>query len=162
MAKKPAAKAKRYGMKVEDPVFVTMRDGVRIACRIYRPDAPGKFPALFAASPYQYETDDLPHSTLFLWREVGPVEWYVRDQGYIYIHMDVRGSGQSGGVYNLLDKEEQQDYCECIEWVARQEWCDGNVGGLGQSYYAWSQWFMGIVNPPSLKCIARLPVWQWV
>ena len=154
MATKAAAKKKRYGMKVESPVYVTMRDGVRIALRIYRPDGPGEFPALFAASPYQYETDDLPHSTLFLWREVGPVEWYVRDQGYVYVHMDVRGSGQSGGDYNLLDKEEQQDYYECIEWVARQEWCTGKVGGLGQSYYAWSQWFMGIVNPPSLQCIA--------
>ena len=154
MPKKTSAKSERYKMKVEEPIFVTMRDGVRIACRVYRPDAPGEFPALFAASPYQYETDDLPHSTLFLWREVGPVEWYVRDQGYVYVHMDVRGSGQSGGTYNLLDKEEQQDYFECIEWVGRQDWCTGNVGGLGQSYYAWSQWFMGIVNPPSLKCIA--------
>ena len=133
MATKAAAKKKRYGMKVESPVYVTMRDGVRIALRIYRPDGPGEFPALFAASPYQYETDDLPHSTLFLWREVGPVVWYVRDQGYVYVLMDVRGSGQSGGDYNLLDKEEQQDYYECIEWVARQEWCTGKVGGLGQS-----------------------------
>ena len=131
-----------------------MRDGTPIACRIYRPDTAGRFPVLFAASPYQYETDDLPHSTMFLWREVGPVEWYVRDQGYAYVHMDVRGSGQSGGVYNFLDREEQQDYYECIEWVGRQDWCNGKVGGIGQSYYAWSQWFMGIVNPPSLKCIA--------
>ena len=23
----------------------------------------------------------------------------------------------------------------------------GKVGGMGQSYYAWSQWFMGVVNP---------------
>ena len=73
MARKATAKKKRFDMKVEGPVFITMRDGTRIACRIYRPDAPGKFPALFAASPYQYETDGLPHSTLFLWREVGPV-----------------------------------------------------------------------------------------
>lgn len=66
MAKKPAAaKQKRYGMKIEEPVFVTMRGGVQIACRIYRPDAPGKFPALFAASPYQFETDDLPHRRSF-------------------------------------------------------------------------------------------------
>jgi len=116
MAKKPAAaKQKRYGMKIEEPVFVTMRDGVQIACRIYRPDAPGKFPALFAASPCQFETDDLPHSTQFLWREVGPVEWYVRDQGYAYVHMAVRSSGQSGGVYTLLDRAEQRDYYECIE-----------------------------------------------
>ncbi|HHZ68130.1 MAG TPA: CocE/NonD family hydrolase [Rhodospirillales bacterium] len=154
MAKKGAKQKHRYVMKVEEPVFITMRDGTPIACRIYRPDTAGRFPVLFAASPYQYETDDLPHSTMFLWREVGLVEWYVRDQGYAYVHMDVRGSGQSGGVYNFLDREEQQDYYECIEWVGRQDWCNGKVGGIGQSYYAWSQWFMGIVNPPSLKCIA--------
>ena len=59
----------------------------------------------------------------------GQVEWYVRDQGYVYVHMDVRGSGQSGGTYNMLDKEEQQDLYECIEWVARQDWCSGKVGG---------------------------------
>ena len=144
----------KYDIKIEEPVYVPMRDGTRIALRIYRPDADGAFPALFAASPYQFETDDLPHSTMFLWREVGPVEWYVREHGYAYVRMDVRGSGKSEGVYNFLDAEEQRDYFETIEWIARQAWCDGNVGGLGQSYYAWSQWFMGIVNPPSLKCIA--------
>ncbi len=129
----------KYDIKIEEPVYVPMRDGTRIALRIYRPDADGAFPALFAASPYQFETDDLPHSTMFLWREVGPVEWYVREHGYAYVRMDVRGSGKSEGVYNFLDAEEQRDYYETIEWIARQAWCDGNVGGLGQSYYAWSQ-----------------------
>lgn len=140
-------------MKVESGVYVTMRDGTRIALRIYRPDAEGRFPALFAASPYQYETDDLPHSSLFLWREVGPVEWYV-GHGYCYVHADVRGTGASEGSYGLLDRIEQQDYYELVEWIARQPWCTGKVGGIGQSYYAWSQWFMGIVNPPHLACIA--------
>ena len=152
MAKRP--RQQKYDMKIEEPIYVPMRDGARMALRIYRPDAEGEFPALFAASPYQFDTDDLPHSSMFLWREVGPVEWYVREHGYAYVRMDVRGSGESDGVYNFLDAEEQRDYYETIEWIARQAWCDGNVGGLGQSYYAWSQWFMGIVNPPSLKCIA--------
>jgi predicted acyl esterase len=146
----------RYGplkMRVEDRVLVKMRDGVELACRIYRPDEDGEYPALFAASPYQYETDDLPHSTMFLWREVGPVEWYV-SHGYAYVHVDVRGSGNSGGEYGFLDQTEQLDLHDMIEWVATQGWCNGNVGGIGQSYYAWSQWFMGVVNPPSLKCIA--------
>lgn len=145
----------RYGplhMQVKD-VKVKMRDGVKIGARIYRPVEKGKYPALFAASPYQYETDSIPHSTLFLWREVGPVEWYV-SHGYVYVHMDVRGSGNSQGDYEYLGPKEQKDYVEMIEWVARQSWCDGNVGGIGQSYYAWSQWFMGVQAPPSLKCIA--------
>lgn len=152
--KKKKAAAPRYKMKQERDVYVTMRDGVQIALRIYRPDAPGRYPTLFAASPYQYDTDDLPHSALFLWHEVGPVEWYVREQGYAYVHADVRGSGHSGGEYALLSKDEQQDLYEIVEWIGRQEWSNGNVGGIGQSYYAWSQWWMGIVNPPSLKCIA--------
>ena len=146
----------RYGplqMRVDDHVKVEMRDGVTISCRIYRPDADDEYPALFAASPYQYETDDIPHSPLFLWREVGPVEWYV-SHGYAYVHMDVRGSGQSEGDYTFFGKAEQDDLVEMVGWIAEQDWCDGSVGGIGQSYYAWTQWFLGILNPPALKCIA--------
>ena len=149
------ARDDRYGslqMKVEH-VRIKMRDGIEIACRVYRPDAAGRYPALFAASPYQYETDDIPHSTLFLWREVGPVEWYV-SHGYAYVHMDVRGSGHSDGDYEFLGPQEQQDECETIAWVAAQDWCDGKVGGVGQSYYAWAQWLMAVNKPPALKCIA--------
>ncbi len=155
MAKRAArAGGARYRIRVDDNVYVTMRDGVRVALRIYRPDAPGRFPVLFAASPYQYETDDLPHSPLFLTRETGPIKWYVEQHGYAYVRADTRGSGRSEGVYRLLDKAEQDDLYEVIEWIGRQGWCNGNVGGVGQSYYAWTQWFMGIANPPHLKCIA--------
>ncbi len=133
---------------------ITMRDGVRLSARVYRPDADGRFPVLLAASPYQYDTDDLPHSTQFLWREVGPIDWYVDKQRYVIVHVDVRGSGHSGGEYALLSADEQKDLYETVEWCARQPWSNGRVGGIGQSYYAWSQWFMGIANPPSLKCIA--------
>ncbi len=151
---RPYGGAAKPRMIVESDIYVPMRDGVRIALRVYRPDAPGKFPTLFAASPYQYDTDNLPHSALFLWHEVGPVEWYVRDQGYAYVHADVRGSGKSEGTYDLLSADERRDLYELIEWIARQPWSNGRVGGIGQSYYAWSQWFMGIENPPALKCIA--------
>ncbi len=145
---------KRYKLKVEDDVGVTMRDGTRLSAKIYRPEAAGRYPVLLAVSPYQHQTDSLPHSTLFLWREVGPYQWYVEAQGYVIVHVDVRGTGLSKGDYNFLDKTEQQDLFEIIEWCGKQPWSNGRVGGYGQSYYAWSQWWMGIVNPPSLKCIA--------
>ena len=91
---------------------------VRIALKIYRPEGEGRFPALFVASPYQYDTDDLPALPLFLWRETGPIEWYVQ-RGYAYVRMDVRGSGKSEGVFGYLDRTEQQDCCEVIEWIAK-------------------------------------------
>ena len=95
-------------MKVEKNVTVAMRDGVRLSLCIYRPDKEGRFPALFAASPYQHAFDQVPAYPLFLWRETGPVEWYV-SQGYAYVHADVRGSGQSDGEFGFLDRAEQDD-----------------------------------------------------
>ena len=142
----------QYAMKVEKGITVTMRDGVRISLCVYRPDADGRFPALFAASPYQYEMDEVPAYPLFLWRETGPVEWYV-GQGYAYVHADVRGSGQSEGAFEFMGPNEQQDYLELIAWIVRQPWCSGRVGGIGQSYYAMAQWLMATYNPPGLACI---------
>lgn len=133
--------------------MVTMRDGVRISVRVYRPDGDERVPALFAASPYQHEFDAIPAYPLFLWRETGPIEWYVQ-QGYAYVRADVRGSGGSEGEFGFMDRTEQQDYLELIAWIVDQDWCSGRVGGIGQSYNAMAQWLMATHNPPGLACIA--------
>ncbi len=143
----------QIAMKVEKGVTVTMRDGVHISLCVYRPDAPGEFPTLFAASPYQYEMDEVPAYPLFLWRETGPVEWYIA-QGYAYVHADVRGAGQSEGEFSFMGLDEQQDYLELIAWIVKQPWCNGRIGGIGQSYYAMAQWLMATYAPPGLACIA--------
>jgi uncharacterized protein len=145
--------AARNAMTIERDVKVTMRDGVRISCCVYRPAHAGRVPALFAASPYQHEFDTVPAFPLFLWRETGPIEWYV-GEGYAYVHADVRGSGRSEGEFGFMDHTEQHDYVELIAWIARQPWCNGRVGGIGQSYYAMAQWLMATLNPPGLACIA--------
>jgi predicted acyl esterase len=137
----------------EKDVQVQVRDGVKIGVRIYRPEGSGPFPALFAASPYRYDNNELPPRPMFLWRETGPIEWYV-EQGYAYVHADVRGTGISGGEFGFLSREEQQDLYDVIEWIAKQKWSNGKVAGIGQSYYCMSQWFMGIQNPPHLACLA--------
>ncbi|HLH78268.1 MAG TPA: CocE/NonD family hydrolase [Candidatus Binataceae bacterium] len=136
----------------EKDVLVSMRDGARLGARIYRPDS-GRSPALLAIGPYRYDNNQLPPSPQFLWRETGPIEWYV-SQGYAFVHVDVRGTGISDGEFGLLDRIEQQDMFDVVEWIARQPWCSGKVGGIGESYYCMAQWFMGAVNPPHLACIA--------
>lgn len=136
----------------EKDVLVTARDGVRLALRIYRPDGDGPFPVLFAPAPYRYDNDALPAYPMFLWRETGPIEWYV-EHGYAYVRMDVRGTGYSEGTYGLLGRDEQNDLYDVIEWLAQQPWCSGKIGGIGQSYFCMSQWWMGIVKPPHLACL---------
>jgi len=142
-------------------VTVGMRDGVQIAAAIYLPKGAkgstrglaGRFPTLLAASPYRFDNDIAPALPMFLWRETGPIDWYL-EQGYAFVHMDVRGTGRSSGNYRYMCRKEQRDLYEVVEWIARQKWSNGKVGGIGQSYYARMQWFMAIQNPPHLACIA--------
>jgi predicted acyl esterase len=140
-------------MVEEKDVLVSVRDGARMAVRIYRPDGPGPFPTLFASSAYRYDNNNLPAYPMFLWRETGPIEWYV-GQGYAYVHADARGTGFSEGDCEFFGRREQHDLYDIIEWVAGRPWSNGKIGGIGQSYYSMAQWFMGIENPPHLACIA--------
>ena len=137
---------------IDDIVQINVRDGTSIGARIYRPDGAGPFPALLAASPYRFDNNRLPASPQFLWRETGPIEWYV-EQGYAYVHMDVRGSGRSGGQFEFLGRGEQNDLYDVIEWIGAQPWSNRKVGGIGQSYFCMLQWFMGALAPPALACI---------
>ena len=132
---------------------VRVRDGVTIAVAIYLPKDSGPHPTLFAASPYRFDDNLLPPTPQFLWRETGPIIWYL-DHGYAFVHMDVRGTGRSEGEYRFLDSKEQTDFFDVIEWVAQQPWSNGKIGGIGQSYYAMTQWFMAAQTPPHLACIA--------
>ncbi len=134
-------------------VKITVHDGVEIALALYMPDGPGPFPVLLAASPYRYDNNTLPATPQFLWRETGPIDFYV-EQGYVYANMDIRGCGKSGGEFRLLDRAEQLDLYDVIQWLGAQSWSNGKVGGIGQSYFCMSQWWMGILRPPALACIA--------
>ncbi len=66
----------------EKDVMVPTRGGARIALRIYRPRGAGRAPALYASSSYRYDNNDAPDTALFPWRETGPIQWYVEQQGY--------------------------------------------------------------------------------
>src|SRR5450756_2940776 len=73
----------RYEMVVEKDVFITMRDGTKVAVDVFRPDAPGEFPSLYATSPYQKDLVYLPQWPIFHFRETNDIEWFVR-RGYVY------------------------------------------------------------------------------
>jgi putative CocE/NonD family hydrolase len=139
---------------VEKDVRVRMRDGISVALDIYRPAGLGRYPALFASSPYRKDLAYLPPWSAFRTRESGDIAWWVR-QGYAYVAADTRGSGKSTeGQWRLFDTAEQRDLYDCIEWTAQQEWCSGKVGMIGESYYAMLQWHAAAQNPPHLACIA--------
>lgn len=151
----------KYGIKVEKDVFVTVRDGVRLAVNIYRPDARGKFPVLFAMGGYGKELQEalIPPQPLYksaVWDgniEAGDTPNIV-PRGYVHVIADARGTGESEGeYYGMASQLEGRDGADIVEWIAQQPWCDGNVGMIGYSYYGNMQLMVAIQQPPHLKAI---------
>lgn len=143
----------QYKVKVDKDVMVKMHDGIHVAVDVYRPDAPGRFPVLYASSPYQKDLVYLPSMPAFHERETNQIEWFV-ERGYVYVHADIRGAGKSvEGIWRFHSIEEQRDHYDLIEWMAQQEWSSGKVGMIGESYYAWVQWFAAAQQPPHLTTI---------
>ena len=151
----------RYGIKIERDVYVPMRDGVRLAVNIYRPDAKGKFPALLAIGGYGKELQEelippQPLNKSAVWDgniEAGDTNDIV-PRGYVHIIGDVRGIGKSEGEYpGMWASQEGRDGADLVEWIARQPWCDGNVGMIGYSYYGKIQLKVAIEQPPHLKAV---------
>src|SRR6266498_2349297 len=108
-------------------VTIAMRDGIEIAAAVYLPNRGERFPALPAAAPYRFDNTAAPAMPVFLWRETGPIDYYLA-HGYAFVHMDVRGTGRSGGDYRYMDEAEQRDLYDVIVWITRQPWSNGKVG----------------------------------
>ncbi len=149
----------QYKVKVQKDVFVTTRDGTRLAADIYYPDAEGKFPTLLSYSLYSKEVQKLPvplyHHSAQIGNggiEAGDTEFFV-SRGYVHVIADVRGSGKSEGAYGWFSMKEQEDGYDLVEWIGTQPWCNGNVGMLGMSYFAMIQYLVAAQNPPHLKAI---------
>lgn len=157
------------GMSVERNVYVTMRDGVRLAIDIYRPAISGKIPVLLAQSPYSKDMQTIPvpfpmpagdvdsaHKTA-PWDgcvEAGDTN-YILAHGYAHVIADIRGMGYSEGeAVGFNPVQEGEDGYDLVEWLAQQPWCDGNVGGVGMSNFGMSQVRTALQKPPHLKSIA--------
>ncbi|MFC1846202.1 CocE/NonD family hydrolase [Chloroflexota bacterium] len=142
------------GIKLDENVYMTMRDGVKIAVDIFRPEAEGRYPALLSMAPYikeiQQQPPELSHDI-----EAGATDFFV-PKGYVHIVVQIRGTGFSQGQYDFLDIKQQQDGYDIVEWAAQQPWCNGNVGMMGDSYFSMIQYLVAAQQPPHLKCIAPL------
>lgn len=140
-----------YGIVAETDARIPMRDGIRLAADVFRPDAPGRtFPALLAVSPYsrQLQRTDLPDGQ----NEAGITQFWV-PHGYAHVVADVRGSNDSEGDWDHMGPVERRDLVDLIEWVASRPWCDGRVGMTGESYFGWSQLMAAAERPRGLGAI---------
>ena len=131
-------------------VMMPMRDGVRLATNVYRPaDEDGRalderLPAVLIRLPYG---KDEPYAGM-------PAHGrYWARKGYVCVIQDVRGKFASEGEWFPVVHEADDGY-DTIDWVAAQPWCDGQVGMVGESYFALTQWAAATRFHTALRCLA--------
>ncbi len=125
---------------------VPMRDGVELALDLLRPDLPGPLPVVLYRTPYDKVRSRTGRSKL---------PGLLAEHGYIVAFNDCRGRFNSAGVFRPYFDEADDGY-DTVEWIASQEWCDGNVGMAGGSYIGETQWYAASRRPPHLKAVVPL------
>ena len=141
---------KSFPRKVREieTMWITLADGCRLAARVWLPeDAEAKpVPAILEYLPYRRRDGTATRDAL--------MHPYIAGHGYACVRVDQRGSGDSDGV--LLGEylaQELSDGVEVIAWLARQPWCTGNVGMIGNSWGGFNGLQLAALQPPALKAI---------
>jgi predicted acyl esterase len=150
-----------YGVRKEKNIMVPMRDGVRLATDVYRPDVEGeRFPALLAFGIWGKDAQEAigwladkpqPYYDSPFWdgnMEAGDYNYLV-PRGYVHVIPDPRGIGDSEG-YGTMG---MWDVYDMIEWIAVQPWCTGKVGMIGPSSYSSMQMLTAPLKPPHLVAL---------
>lgn len=132
-------------------VWIPMSDGARLAARIWLPVDAQKapVPAILEYLPYRKrdgtaERDSMTHP-------------HTAGHGYVCVRVDMRGSGESDGLlWDEYLKQEQDDACEVITWIAAQPWCSGKVGIVGISWGGFNGLQIAMRRPPALKAVISI------
>lgn len=135
-------------IRIDRNVAMQTRDGVTLRADVYRPDIQAKIPAIVMRTPYDKRVTARTNAYL------PPLTACAA--GFAVVVQDIRGRYASEGEWDLvhLHAANVADGEDCIEWVASEPWCDGNVGMMGGSYVGVTQLAAAAGQPKSLRAIA--------
>jgi predicted acyl esterase len=124
--------------------YATMSDGVKIALCVNYPaganatDTSHDWPALFVMDGYDGGAGCFSTAT------------YGRER-YVVVHASIRGTGCSGGSFDLFDRRMAFDGKEIIDnFIPAQGWSNGRVGIIGHSYAGLTGFLVASTQPQHL------------
>ncbi len=123
------------GQAAPEDVLMPMRDGVALRTKVWKP-GDGAYPVVLTRG---YSQGGL-----------GNYADRFGEAGYALVSQQCRGNGGSDGTRFFPD---DKDGFDCVQWIAAQDWCDGNVAMWGGSYWGATQWRAAVAQPPNLKAI---------
>lgn len=119
---------------------VETRDGEVLATDVYLPgQGEGRYSTVLVRTPYGKSNG---------------AEAYYRfvQRGYAVVIQDVRGREDSTGEW-LPEYFEVEDGDDTLNWIASQNWSDGQVAMTGGSYLGYVQWAAAASGNPHLKAM---------
>ncbi len=133
--------------------YLEMRDGVKLSAMVRFPDegfyGPGPWPTVVEYSGYSPSNPASEEAGVRI----------ARAMGYATVSVNMRGTGCSGGVFDVFNPAQMADGYDTIEIVARQPWVQGGkVGMVGLSYSGISQLYTAATNPPHLAGVTAQSV----
>jgi uncharacterized protein len=127
-------------VSVDWAVSIALRDGVHLNAAVYVPRRQAvAHPAIFLMTPYVAQT-------------YHDFAMYFAANGYTFVVVDVRGRGNSEGVFRPF-VQEAQDGCDVVRWLTAQPYCNGQVAMWGGSYSGCAQWSVAKERPSGLATV---------
>jgi len=151
--------------------YIEMRDGITLAATVRLPPgktlADGPFPTVIEYSGYNVagpasliaalegqasSTNPLlPSTSTIVGSVIAPL------LGFATVSLQMRGTGCSGGAFDLLGFDSDFDGYDAVQIVGSQPWVlNHKVGMVGISYSGFSQLIVAGTDPPDLAAITPL------
>lgn len=124
---------------------------IHLAYRAWLPEDANQYPvpAILEFLPYRKNDGTIVRDEITM-----PA---TAEHGYACIRVDIRGMGESEGLFDdEYSEQELSDAEQVIDWISRQPWCDGNVGMVGISWGGFNSLQLAYRQPPALKAIITL------
>ena len=139
--------------QIERMVMVPMRDGVRLASRIYIPkDVDGPVPTIFWRTPYNFSElneGNPQRPSAYLKFALDAVR-----NGYAFLIQNERGKYFSEGEWEILGFPRTDGY-DALTWISHQPWSNEKVATLGCSSTAeWQPSLAAMDHPAHAAAVA--------
>jgi putative CocE/NonD family hydrolase len=154
--------APSYEGTAAESLYLTMRDGVRLAAEVILPrnlPAGARIPALLSQTRYWRAMELRAPFKWFLSPEALDPDFkdfqpFFASHGYAQVIVDVRGTGASFGTWpHPWSPESVEDAREIVDWIVAQPWSDGQVGAWGISYLGTTAELLVALDHPAIKAV---------
>lgn len=132
------------GGYVFEKKMVTMSDGVKLLTGIFKPKKLGRYPVILGRTAYGIFAAAFHDAHALSKKNV------------VFILQDLRGDGGSEGkgTFDATSFDNEiQDGKDTIDWIAKQPFCNGNIGMIGTSGNGFCAYMAYLAKPINLRAV---------